>query len=166
MKLKEAKQKFIDSWGTFGTKWGINRTMALVHGLLLVSDDPITTEDIMDHLKISRGNANMNVRALVDWGLVQKINIAGERMEYFEAEKDIHKAATLIMRERKKRELEPVRSILSSLKSVDDKSKSAQKFKTLINDIDEFAGFADRSLERIINTDKTWFVKMMTKAFS
>lgn len=165
MKLVEAKRKFIDSWGTFGTKWGINRTMALVHGLLLVSDEPLSSEDIMDDLKISRGNVNMNVRALVNWGLAQKVVMSGERMEYFVAEKDIHKVVTYIMRERKKRELEPVRSTLSSLKNVDDKGKSAQNFKKLVKDIDEFAGFADRSLERMINTDKAWFLKMMTKVF-
>jgi len=165
MKLIEAKRKFIDTWGTFGTKWGVNRTMALVHGLLLVSDEPLSTEDIMEDLKISRGNVNMNVRALVNWGLAQKVVISGERMEYFEAEKDIHKVATLIMRERKKRELEPVRSALLSFKSIDDKSKSAQSFKKMVKDIDEFAGFADRALERMISTDKPWFLKMMTKLF-
>lgn len=166
MKLAEAKRKFIDSWGTFGTKWGINRTMALVHGLLLVSEEPLSSEDIMDELKISRGNVNMNVRALVNWGVAQKVVVTGERMEYFVAEKDIHKVATYIMRERKKRELEPVRTALMPLKNVDDKSKAAQNFKNLIRDIDEFAGFSDRALERIINTDKTWFIKMMTKAFN
>jgi len=165
MKLAEAKRKFIDSWGTFGTKWGVNRTMALVHGLLLVSEEPLSSEDIMDYLKISRGNVNMNVRALVNWGLAQKVVVTGERMEYFVAEKDIHKVATFIMRERKKRELEPIRSSLMTLKNVEDKGKSAQNFKKLIKDIDEFASFADRSLERMINSDKAWFLKMMSKLF-
>ena len=85
MELEEAKAKFIQAWGTLGSSWGINRTMSQIHALLIVSVDPLTTEEIMDQLKISRGNANMNVRALMDWGLITKELVPGERKEYFQA---------------------------------------------------------------------------------
>ncbi|MEO8860195.1 MAG: MarR family transcriptional regulator, partial [Ginsengibacter sp.] len=104
MKLSDAKQQFISSWGAFGTHWGINRTMAQIHALLLVSFDPITQDDIMEQLTISRGNVNMNIRDLIGWGLVDRVIITGERKEYFTAEKDIWKVATQIIKERKKRE--------------------------------------------------------------
>ena len=64
MELQEGKDKFIQAWGTLGSSWGINRTMAQVHALLLVSNESLSAEDIMTALKISRGNANMNIRAL------------------------------------------------------------------------------------------------------
>ena len=70
MELPEAKERFIQAWGGFGSQWGINRSMAQVHALLLVSPDPLSTEDVMEQLNISRGNANMNLRALIDWNLV------------------------------------------------------------------------------------------------
>ena len=70
MTLTEGKDKFIQSWGTLGTNWGINRTMAQIHALLLVSPESLSAEGIMKELQISRGNANMNLRALIDWGLV------------------------------------------------------------------------------------------------
>ena len=107
MKLTEAKAQFISSWGAFGTHWGINRTMAQIHALLLISPDPITQDDIMEQLNISRGNVNMNTRDLIGWGLVDRVLIPGERKEFFTAEKDIWKVATQIIKERKKRELEP-----------------------------------------------------------
>ena len=72
MNLEEAKNKFIQSWGTLGSQWGINRTMSQIHALLLVSAEPLSAEDVMEQLNISRGNANMNLRALMDWGLVTK----------------------------------------------------------------------------------------------
>src|SRR6266536_1582985 len=72
MKLSEAKQQFISSWGAFGTHWGINRTMAQIHALLLVSAEPLTQDDIMEELNISRGNTNMNIRELINWGLVER----------------------------------------------------------------------------------------------
>src|SRR4030081_2780806 len=108
MKLTEAKLQFIASWGAFGTHWGINRTMAQVHALLLVSPEPLSQVDLMEQLNISRGNVNMNIRELIDWGLVERVIIPGERKEFFTAEKDIWKVARQITRERKKRELDPM----------------------------------------------------------
>jgi DNA-binding transcriptional regulator GbsR (MarR family) len=88
MELPEAKQKFIEAWGKLGSEWGINRTMAQVHALLLVTPDALTTEEIMESLSISRGNANMTLRDLMSWGLVEKQHKAGERKEYFYADKN------------------------------------------------------------------------------
>ena len=117
MKLIEARQQFISSWGAFGTHWGINRTMAQIHALLLISPDPLTQDDIMEQLTISRGNVNMNIRDLIGWGLVERIIISGERKEYFTAEKDIWKVATQIIKERKKRELDPMIKLLGQLEN-------------------------------------------------
>lgn len=130
MKLSEAKQQFISSWGAFGTQWGINRTMAQIHALLLVSIDPLTQDEIMEELSISRGNVNMNIRDLVGWGLVDRVIIAGERKEFFTAEKDIWKVATQIIKERKKRELDPMIKLLTQLENVegDKKDKEIQQF--------------------------------------
>jgi DNA-binding transcriptional regulator GbsR (MarR family) len=86
MKLAEAKQQFIGSWGAFGTQWGINRTMAQIHALLLVSAHPITQDEIMSELSISRGNVNMNIRELVGWGLVDRVIISGARKEFLTCE--------------------------------------------------------------------------------
>ena len=85
MDLQEGKEKFIQSWGALGSSWGVNRTMAQIHALLLISPEPMSAEEIMEELKISRGNANMNIRALIDWGLVFKTLIKGERKEFFMA---------------------------------------------------------------------------------
>src|SRR4029079_4241319 len=115
----EAKQQFVASWGAYGTHWGINRTMAQIHALLLVSPDPLSQDDVMEQLNISRGNANMNIRELIDWGLVERQIISGERREFFVAEKDIWKVFRQIVKERKKRELEPMMKLLGQLGEVD-----------------------------------------------
>ena len=102
MKLIESKEKFINAWGTLATSWGINRTMAQVHALLLVSPDALSAEEVMEELTISRGNANMNIRTLIDWGLVFKETRSGQRREYFVAEEDIWKVFKQIAKERRK----------------------------------------------------------------
>lgn len=159
MELKEAKERFIQAWGGFGSQWGINRSMAQVHALLLVSAEPLSTEDVMEALNISRGNANMNLRALIDWTLARKVLKPGERMEFFEAEKDVWKVATAIARERKKRELEPMISLLAELKRSGGSSKDADAFRKVTADLHDLTGRLDAVLERSLRSDVQWFLK-------
>lgn len=165
MKLVEAQEKFIQAWGTLGSSWGINRTMAQVHALLLISPESLSAEDIMEELNISRGNANMNVRALIDWGLVSKEYKPGERKEFFSAEKDIWKVATQVMKERRKRELEPVLKVLKEVSQVDGdkKDKKVKAFTDSINGIQSVVSKADKTIETLIKADENWFVGSFMK---
>ena len=167
MKLDEAKAQFIQSWGVLGSQWGINRTMAQIHALLLVSAKPITTEDIMEQLSVSRGNTNMNVRELIDWGLLDKVIIPGERKEYFTAEKDIWKVATLIMYQRKKRELDPMVKVLNQLSNVegDKENEDVRAFTDTVTNIKKFAGQAEKTLDTIIKAEENWFWGSFIKLF-
>lgn len=167
MKLDEAKQQFIQSWGVLGTEWGINRTMAQIHALLLVSSEALSADEVMEGLQISRGNANMNLRDLMNWGLVDKVLKAGERKEFFTAEKDIWKVAMRIIRERRKRELEPMLQVLEGLKEIDGdkKDKEIKAFTDTINQIQKFAGQADRALEGLAKADEHWFTGTLLKLF-
>src|SRR5262245_2338261 len=140
MNLKEARTKFIRAWGTLGSSWGINRTMAQVHALLLISPEPLSADEIMKELNISRGNSNMNLRELMKWGLVKKELKAGERREYFFAEKDIHKVFRLIVKERRRRELEPIFEVLDELSRYegDSKNKEVKAFTSMLDQIQDF----------------------------
>ncbi len=165
MKLTEAKQQFISSWGAFGTHWGINRTMAQIHALLLISPDPITQDDMMDQLNISRGNTNMNIRELINWGLVERILLPGERKEYFIAEKDIWKVVKLIVKERKKRELEPMLLLLDKLEAVegDKRDKEIKSFVETISGIKKLSKQANKTLDTMIKAEENWFIGSLMK---
>ena len=167
MKLTEAKQQFISSWGAFGTHWGINRTMAQIHALLLISPDPLTQDDIMEELNISRGNTNMNIRELINWGLVERVLLPGERKEYFNAEKDIWKVVKQIVKERKKRELEPMMQLLDKLEDVegDKKDKKVKTFVDTISSIKRLGLQADKTLDVMIKAEENWFVSSLMKIF-
>ena len=162
MELKEAREKFVEAWGTFGSAWGINRSMAQVHALLLISTDPLSTEDVMEQLNISRGNANMNLRALIDWNLVRRVLKSGERREFFEAEKDVWKVATHITRERKKRELEPLVRLLNELEEVPGTTAEAKSFRKMTHDLHDLTTRLDTLLEHSTRRDVQWFVKAAT----
>ncbi len=167
MKLTEAKQQFISNWGAFGTHWGINRTMAQIHALLLISPDPLTQDDIMEELNISRGNTNMNIRELINWGLVDRVLITGERKEFFSAEKDIWKVVKQIVKERKKRELEPMLQLLDKLEAVegDKKDKEVKTFVDTISGIKKLGKQADKTLDTMIRAEESWFVGALMKVF-
>jgi len=167
MKLADAKLQFIASWGAFGTHWGINRTMAQIHALLLISPDPLTQDHIMEQLNISRGNVNMNIRELIDWALVERVILPGERREYFMAEKDIWKVSRLIIKERKKRELDPMLKLLEQLKEVDGdkKDKNVKQFVDTVSSIKRLGEQADKMMETMIKADEHWFVGSLMKFF-
>ncbi|MEN9548514.1 MAG: hypothetical protein RIR12_1105 [Bacteroidota bacterium] len=167
MKLLEAKQQFISNWGAFGTHWGINRTMAQIHALLLVSPDPLTQDDIMEELDISRGNVNMNIRELINWGLVDRVVVTGERKEFFLAEKDIWKVVKQIVKERKKRELEPMLQLLDKLENVegDKKEKNVRAFVDAVIGIKKLGRQADKTLDTMIKAEESWFIGALMKIF-
>ncbi|HVX51191.1 MAG TPA: MarR family transcriptional regulator [Chitinophagaceae bacterium] len=167
MKLAEAKEQFIQNWGVLGSQWGINRTMAQVHALLLVASSPLSTDDIMEQLSVSRGNANMNIRELIDWDLVYKTIVPGDRKEYFRAEKDIWKVATRIMQQRKKRELDPMIKVLNQLSNLEEDKKDPEvvAFTEAIENIRKFAGQADKTMDMLIKAEENWFWGNFLKMF-
>jgi len=167
MELAEGRLKFIEAWGKLGSEWGINRTMAQVHALLLISAEALTTEEIMEQLSISRGNANMTLRDLIGWGLIEKRHKAGERKEYFFADKDVWNIARQVAKERKKRELEPVLKILGELSSVtgDENDIEFKTFQRSVADINKLANDADKTIEAMLKAEEGWFWGSIFKVF-
>lgn len=115
--LREAQDRFIATWGQMGSAWGISRTMAEVHALLFVTGEALNTDDVMDRLEISRGSASMSLRALLDWGVITRTHKRGDRKEYFVADQDVWSMFRAIVRERMKREVDP---LLASLYEIRD----------------------------------------------
>lgn len=165
MTYEEAKAKFIQTWGTLATQWGINRTMAQIHALLLIAPEPLSAEDVMEQLLISRGNANMNLRDLIDWGLIFRHLKPGERREFFVAEKDIWKVARQVAKERRRREIKPVLEVLAELQLADADTPEAEEFQKVINGIRSVAGFADNTLNAVIRAEENWLMGQFIKVF-
>ncbi len=163
MTLSEGKQKFIQSWGTLGSNWGINRTMAQIHALLLVAPQSLCAEDIRTELNISMGNANMNLRALIDWGLVYKELKPGERKEYFVAEKDMLVVIRQIITHRKKKELEPMIKVLDEIAAVEGNCSESDEFCKVVRDLQLFSNKADSALDTLVKSDSNWFVGTFLK---
>src|SRR5690349_24301732 len=122
--LRTAQDLFIRRWGEMGQTWGINRTMAEIHALLYICGLPGSTDDVMERLNISRGNASMSLRALCDWGIIRRLHKRGERREYFESLGDVWEMFSIIAAERKRREMDPVlETIKQCQKMIDEPTK-------------------------------------------
>ncbi|HUS17925.1 MAG TPA: MarR family transcriptional regulator [Chloroflexia bacterium] len=106
--LSEVQDRFVNEWGDLVTVWGLNKTMGQIHALLYITGEPMTADVIMERLNISRGNVSMNLRALMGWGVVHRQHRKGDRKQYFVAEEDPWRWFKNVVRERRKREVEPI----------------------------------------------------------
>jgi len=101
------------------SSWGINRTMAQIHALLFVTGIPLEVNEIMERLQISRGNASMNLRELMDWGVVRRFRQPGDRKDTYISETDPFMTLVKIVKERKRREIDPttdaIREVIAKL---------------------------------------------------
>lgn len=166
MEFEEAKNKFISTWGSLGTLWGINKAMAQIQALLFISTEPMTTEEIMEELQISRGNTSMNVRQLIDWGIVTKTLKSGERKEFYTTEKDVQELARIVAKERSRRELQPVIKTLKEVSSIEITSDAQQKeFIRQTKALYEMAHTADALLNKVADQKHNWFNKAILKMF-
>ena len=165
MEFGEAKNKFIQTWGALGSQWGINKTMAQIHALLMVAPEALSMEEIMEELHISRGNASMNLRALMDWGIVYKELKPGERREFFVSEKDLDELAVKIAQERSRREIKPALKVLKDVSSFSDQDNSAEakSFREQTAKLYDFVLKADNMIEKVTEHKDNWIARLVMK---
>ena len=175
--LMTAQDLFIRRWGEMGQTWGINRTMAEIHALLYITAQPLCTDDVMERLNISRGNASMSLRALCDWGIVRRLHKRGERREYFESLGDVWEMFSLIAAERKRREMDPVLETIrqcqqmlneSTLGKAAAKREDVQATRQRLAGMEEFMQVTNKIFQQFIGNARsglTKVVKVLLKAF-
>jgi DNA-binding transcriptional regulator GbsR (MarR family) len=161
--LASARSNFVQGWGALGSSWGVSKTMAMTHALLLVSEEPLSTDDIMAELGISRGNANTTLRELVAWGLIRRVVRMGERREYFEAEKDVWTIFCIVARERKRREIEPALALLQACLEQTKGVRKAKAFHAKLSELVEFVALANSVLERIAASERSKVIPAVLK---
>jgi DNA-binding transcriptional regulator GbsR (MarR family) len=174
--LRSAQDTFIRRWGEMGQTWGINRTMAEIHALLYITGTPLCTDDVMERLNISRGNASMSLRALCDWGIIRRLHKRGERREYFESLGDVWEMFSIIAAERKRREMDPVLETIkqcqkmldeSSIGKVAARREDVQLTRQRLAGMEEFVEVTNKIFQQFVSNAKsglTRVVKVLLKA--
>ena len=163
MKFEDAKSQFISTWGELGINWGINRAMGHIHALLLISPDPLSADEVMTELQISRGNANMNLRALMDWGLAYRSAKPGERKDFFTAEKNFWNVFRKTLEKRKTKELNPMLEMIRDISNVEVTDRYSEEFKNVIHELDMISSAADNALDKLIQSESNFFLNTFVK---
>lgn len=166
-RLEETRDEFVTQWGIMGAQWGINRTMAQIHALLMTAPDVMSTDEVMEALTISRGNAHTNLKDLVGWGLIRIVTKKGERKEFFEAEKDVWEIFRRVARERKRREIDPALETLRNCKAATENMKSgeAKAFHEQMGQLEDFVSFASKMGDRVASMQHGTAIKLAMKIF-
>jgi len=162
-KLQYLKDEFIAEWGALGPAWGMTRTVGRTHALLMISEAPLTTDEIMEALSISRGSVHGALKDLTAMGIAKRGIRKGERKETFVGEKDPWKVFCAIMRERKRREVEPVLAILDRCLDPSNEldGSDARWFTDQLGRLREFVGAGDRVMEKIGDSERGTVLKWM-----
>jgi DNA-binding transcriptional regulator GbsR (MarR family) len=175
--LRVSQDLFIRRWGEMGQTWGINRTMAEIHALLYICGTPSCTDDVMERLNISRGNASMSLRALCDWGIIRRLHKRGERREYFESLTDVWEIFSIIAAERKRREMDPVLETIkqcqqmlseSSLGKTAAQQDAIQITRQRLASMEEFMEVTNKIFQQFVGNARSGLnkvVKVLLKAF-
>jgi len=174
--LMTAQDLFIRRWGEMGQTWGINRTMAEIHALLYITAQPLCTDDVMERLHISRGNASMSLRSLCDWGIIRRLHKRGERREFFESLHDVWEIFSIIATERKRREMDPVLETIKQCQAMLDAAnigKAAANQETVkltrqrLGDMEEFMAVTNKVFQQFVGNAKSGLsrvVRVLLKA--
>jgi len=113
MHLTDPMRQYVLHWGEMGARWGVNRSVAQIHALLYLADDPLNAEDIAGLLSVARSNVSGSLKELLAWDLIRLLHRPGDRRDHFEARLDPWDMLERIVDGRKKREIDPMLGALA-----------------------------------------------------
>ena len=142
--LTPLMQRYILHWGEMGSRWGVNRTVSQIHALLYLAPEPLNAEQIAELLSVARSNVSNSLKELQSWELVNVSHKMGDRRDHFTVVGDTWDIFFTIIEQRKRRELDPIMSMLRQCEAemINDKETSAHVRKK----ITEMHGFLDGML--------------------
>jgi DNA-binding transcriptional regulator GbsR (MarR family) len=147
---------FVESWGTMGMLWGVNRSIARIHALLVATEGPLSLDEIASRLDISRGNTSMSLRELRNWGVIRRINVSGDRRDFYESEPDVWRMFFLIFGERKRREFDPaLRAVRKALRAAEASDRGGGTARDRLEQMEDLLSTMDRVMNRFLASEKT-----------
>ena len=160
--LPPAIERFVVAWGEMGETWGVNRSVAQIHALLYVSDKPLNAEDIASALAMARSNVSNSLKELAGWGLVARVQVLGDRRDYFAAEADMFEMVRAIAMGRRAREIDPALAMLRAC--VADAARDSRVSKTArarLAAMLEFTQSVDKGFSEIMALPAPVFVRLL-----
>src|SRR5690606_13873268 len=106
--LAAVRDSMLVGLGQLSDYFGFSKTMGQLYGALLLSDSPLSLDDFVEQLDISKANASINLRTLENLGIVRQVWVRGGsgRRKYYEAETDFLQIVSNILSSRELRDVE------------------------------------------------------------
>ena len=89
--LSKARDRFVEGIGRLAANVGVSRVIGQLYAMLFLSEKPLCLDDMVERLKISKGNASLNIRKLESLGVAKRVWVKGDRKDFYEAELDLEK---------------------------------------------------------------------------
>src|SRR5208283_5195945 len=104
--LNEARERMIEDLSRVSDFWGYSRAMGGLYAALYLSPGPVSLDELVPIVGVTKGAISTNIRALEGLGMVQRHVRSGDRKDYYEAETDFWKIAKTILERRQKPEFD------------------------------------------------------------
>jgi DNA-binding transcriptional regulator GbsR (MarR family) len=125
--LWESERIVSDSVGRLMELWGFKRNMGRVWTVLYLAGNPLTAKQLRDRLQLSSGAVSMTLNELSRWGVVRKIWVQGDRRDFYEAEANVWKMISRVMRERERTEIvQAIEAFEDALVALDRQAEQEQ----------------------------------------
>lgn len=104
--LESVRRDFIEGMSRVAAFWGLPKAMGATYGALYLSPEPMSLDDLVEQVGVTKGAVSTNVRHLARLGMVHQHVRLGERRDYYSAEGDFWKIVKGVLREREKAEFD------------------------------------------------------------
>ena len=98
-RLEPVEVEVIHLFVQFSRALGQPRSVAEIYGLLFVSHQPLTLDDLIERLNLSKGSGSQGLKYLQDLGAVRTVYVAGERRTHYEAVAELRNLAGRFLRQ-------------------------------------------------------------------
>ncbi len=127
MNLQAVQDSMLDGLGQLASYFGFSKVMGQLYGALMLSADPLSLDDLVELLDISKASVSMNLRTLEHLGMVRQVWVKGrgDRRKFYEAETDFWQIISNILAGREMRDVSRALSVMDDNAARLSKSMSA-----------------------------------------
>ncbi len=136
--LQAVQESMLDGLGQLAAYFGFSKVMGQLYGALMLSKTPLSLDDLVELLDISKASVSMNLRTLEHLGMVRQVWVKGrgDRRKFYEAETDFWQIITNILAGREMRDVERALHVMDDnasrlSKSIANMSESDQELAKL-----------------------------------
>lgn len=159
--LRQVHDSMLEGLGQLSDYFGFSKIMGQLYGALLLSNEPLSLDDMMERLDISKASVSVNMRTLEHMGMVRQVWVRGGsgRRKYYTAESDFWQIITNILSGREMRDVERavlvmddnIRRLTSAIPSMNtEDGEMAQIYIERITQIQSLFRFAQLVISTIL----------------